>query len=840
VNESRRRTAWYLVARTLPRRPRGLVAVVLLVGLVGGVGLGSIAAARRTQSAFPAYLRSSNASDLQLVIYHLSGVGFTANIASELAHLGGVAHVSNAPTLFVVPTGGVVPRAFEDGVVDVEGSTGGEYWRYDRPSVVAGTMANPRDPDEIVASTQAASVLGWRLGEHVVLSAYNAQQMAAARQFPPRVTPIARVPVTLVGLVVFADRVAHDDVDRYPTYVLVTPALTAEIHSEAFPDYAFSLVHGGAGVSLVEREVLRYLPPGSVYQFHVTSVVAGQVERATRPESIALAAFGLIALAFALLVGALALRREVWSRRLALDVARALGADRVTRVAAMTAGALLAVVLGTLVAIALATALSPLAPLGGLRQVDPSPGVALDGLVLSCGAALLVVALGAAAIAASVRAARSPVADVERSRRSRFAEAASRAGLPPSVVTGLRFSLAADSTAAGTQVRSGLIASVLAVAVVVTTVTFASGLSTLDSHPALYGWDWGSAILSPNGSSLPPAAGSLLSRDRDVAAWTPLNFANAQVDGVTVPIIITPTHAAIAPPLLSGHEVDATDQVVLGSTTLAQLHRRLGQRVVVSYGWKRDYPVYVPPTTVTIVGVATLPAIGEPGNLHTSLGLGAVLAEGIEPPPFRAALHQPDVNLDGPAMDVVRLRASVGAAAGLASLEGVARSATSLMQHDPMGGGDPPYVVVGPQRPAEIVAYEASGATPAVLALALAIGATAALALALTSSVRRRRRDLGLLKTLGFTRRQLASTIAAQSTVVALVGVLVGVPVGVALGRWLWILFARQIGAVPDATVPTLQLVGIAAGALVLANVVAAVPGRVAARTPAALVLRSE
>ena len=187
----------------------------------------------------------------------------------------------------------------------------------------------------------------------------------------------------------------------------------------------------------------------------------------------------------------------------------------------------------------------------------------------------------------------------------------------------------------------------------------------------------------------------------------------------------------------------------------------------------------------------------------------------------------------------MRLRASVTPAAGVGSLESIARAATALMQRDPDAGG-PPYLVVGPQRPAEIVAYEASGATPALLAVALAAGATAALALALTSSVRRRRRDLGLLKTLGFTRRQLASTIAAQSTVVALVGVFIGIPVGVAVGRWLWILFARQIGAVPDATVPILQLVGLALGTLILANLIAAVPGRLAARTPAALVLRSE
>ena len=60
------------------------------------------------------------------------------------------------------------------------------------------------------------------------------------------------------------------------------------------------------------------------------------------------------------------------------------------------------------------------------------------------------------------------------------------------------------------------------------------------------------------------------------------------------------------------------------------------------------------------------------------------------------------------------------------------------------------------------------------------------------------------------------------------------------VGRWLWILFARQIFAVPRPTVPQLSLVLVAVGALVLANVVAAFPGRRAARTPTALLLRAE
>jgi ABC-type lipoprotein release transport system permease subunit len=62
----------------------------------------------------------------------------------------------------------------------------------------------------------------------------------------------------------------------------------------------------------------------------------------------------------------------------------------------------------------------------------------------------------------------------------------------------------------------------------------------------------------------------------------------------------------------------------------------------------------------------------------------------------------------------------------------------------------------------------------------------------------------------------------------------------VALGRWLWILFADQIYAVPRPTVPALSLLFVCLGALLLASIVAALPGRHASRTPAALVLRAE
>jgi ABC-type antimicrobial peptide transport system permease subunit len=82
--------------------------------------------------------------------------------------------------------------------------------------------------------------------------------------------------------------------------------------------------------------------------------------------------------------------------------------------------------------------------------------------------------------------------------------------------------------------------------------------------------------------------------------------------------------------------------------------------------------------------------------------------------------------------------------------------------------------------------------------------------------------------------------VAWQSTISVAIGVLVGVPLGIISGRLLWDLFATEINAVPSPTVPVGWVVAIGLGSLVLANVVAAVPGRVAARTPTALVLRAD
>jgi hypothetical protein len=405
-------------------------------------------------------------------------------------------------------------------------------------------------------------------------------------------------------------------------------------------------------------------------------------------------------------------------------------------------------------------------------------------------------------------------------------------------VVGVRFAVEPGRGRTAVPVRSALWGAVLAVMLVVATLTFGSGLRTLVSRPSLYGWNWNYLLTSVN--DVPPQALALLDHDRSVAGWTGVQDLEFQVDGQNVPGLMTDSHAAVGPPLLSGHAVDGSNQIVVGAATLAHLGKRLGDTVVASMGAPQDAPVYVPPTRLVIVGTATMPALGGASTLadHTTMGTGALVSREIVPAAFRQALTSPDPTLNGPSLVLVRLRQGVSAAAGRADMLRIADTADHDFAADPEATGDT-VSVLSVQHPAEIVNYRSTGATPIVLAAGLALAAVVALGLTLTASVRRRRRDLALLKTLGFTRRQVAATVAWQSSVAALVGIVVGLPAGIAVGRWLWILFAQQIYAVPRPTVP-LSVVLVVPAALVIANVVAAIPGRIAARTPAALVLRME
>jgi len=143
-------------------------------------------------------------------------------------------------------------------------------------------------------------------------------------------------------------------------------------------------------------------------------------------------------------------------------------------------------------------------------------------------------------------------------------------------------------------------------------------------------------------------------------------------------------------------------------------------------------------------------------------------------------------------------------------------------------------------RASAIVNTEQMGGQPLTLALGLAAAAVLSLALTVFSLVRRRRRELALLKALGMTRSQVRAVIAWQTTLTLLIAVAVGGALGIAGGRLAWHAFAGSLGVAPIVEVPVAALI-LGLVALVLAgNLLASLPAAVAARTRPGVSLRTE
>jgi len=144
------------------------------------------------------------------------------------------------------------------------------------------------------------------------------------------------------------------------------------------------------------------------------------------------------------------------------------------------------------------------------------------------------------------------------------------------------------------------------------------------------------------------------------------------------------------------------------------------------------------------------------------------------------------------------------------------------------------------ERPGDVSSLARISDVPFALAGLLAVLAIGTLAHTLITATRRRRRELAMLKTLGFVRAQISGAIAWQATTLIAIALFIGLPVGIAVGRWSWGRFADQLGVLSVPVVPWLAILIAVPAALLIGNIIAALPGRSAARTHAALVLRNE
>ncbi|HVA06430.1 MAG TPA: hypothetical protein VNG12_06805, partial [Acidimicrobiales bacterium] len=232
--------AWYRGRASLRSRRGGLLAVVILVGLIGGLAMGSLAAARRTASSFSVFWQASNPSDLAGISGVLnplvgSNAGYNAATIATLAHLPHVGHVESASGFDMLPlnadgTPFNAPNFYPPSAGNGLGSVDGLWFDQNRVTVTEGRMANPARANEFMLSAQGAQALGYHVGETVPIGIYTNDQTNLPGFGTSRVKPYRVLRETLTGIIVFGNSVVQDDVDMEgSSNNLFTPALTRQL-----------------------------------------------------------------------------------------------------------------------------------------------------------------------------------------------------------------------------------------------------------------------------------------------------------------------------------------------------------------------------------------------------------------------------------------------------------------------------------------------------------------------------------------------------------------------------------------------------------------------------------
>ena len=536
------------------------------------------------------------------------------------------------------------------------------------------------------------------------------------------------------------------------------------------------------------------------------------VDRTLDTQAVALQILALLTALVAVLICGQLLARFTALESTEYPVLSALGMGVRER---FTLGALRAVAIGAVgmvIAVVLASALSPIFPTGLARTAEPDPGLRVDGLVLGVGGIAVLIVVVLLVLWPAWNAARAAVATAPpRTRTAATARALAARGAPLPVSTGVRMALEPGQGRSSVPVRSSLIGVTLGVITLVAALTFGASLGHLLDTPRLYGKTWDVEFTTYDDVLFTRGA-SLLERDDRVDGVAVGNFhAGFDIEGHAVDgLALDRGQSDISPTILEGRGPRGPNEIALGTRTLRAIDADVGDTVEVGRGVRDRAPV-----RMRIIGRAVFPVFAIGGQL----GDGAVMT-------LRGAERISEDFAD-PSDTSVLVRLAPGA-----KLDELSADLDEQV-------GDHAFVI-GQGKPTDILNFGRVEGTPYILGAILAALSLAALTHLLLSATRRKRRDLAILKTLGFVRRQVRSAVGWQATTLIAIALVVGIPLGIAAGRWIWTLFANELGVAVEPRVPWLAIVLLIPIGVAVANLIARWPARIAAHTPTATVLRSE
>jgi hypothetical protein len=681
----------------------------------------------------------------------------------------------------------------------------------DRGRLITGRFADPTKIDEVTIDESLANRLHVRVGGNIPIESYSPDQISAILHGATNVGALSGPSLKLH--VVGIDRLPLDLGDQAEVggWLILTPAF----------DRAYSHRIGIFGTGLRVRTYrgetdvpgviasARHIFGGSLLSTQGLAVEKEGARSAINVLATALwISAGVAALAGTAII-AIGLSRESDLVRSRERMLRSLGFTRRQQLLTAAPFDLLVAGIGAVLAVGGSVALSPLFPVGVARQADPDIGLHADPFVMAVGVALLVGVVLVIGLTAGYRAT-APVA-----ARSNYAttggkltvsERLAHAGFGPTASNGARMAFTSGDTSPAVPVRSAHLGSIFGVLALTAALLFTTNLHLLAASPDRYGWTWDFKIADTSANT--PCGGPIfgLARTHGLASVSEVCFQNVQIDGhpETALAFTSLRGQRIDPKVILGRSPRNSSEIALGAATMRDLGKRLGDQVRVR-GRKSSY-------TYTVVGETVLPSFGQAQPIDD----GAVFTGSGFAPLF-------DPNIFS--------RYFVGTYSAAANRSQVSERISAIP-----GLSQPS----GPTLPVEVSHLQQTAWFPLSMAFLLGGLALVTVGSTLVVSIRRRRREFAVLKTLGFTRGQVGLTVAWEASAFAVTGAAIGIPGGLLVGIFAWHLVADGLGIQMTTVFPIGVCVCLAVGTFLGFNLIAVIPGRLAARIRPAESLRTE
>jgi hypothetical protein len=801
------------------RRWRALIVLALLVALTTGTVLAAAAGARRGQSAFDRLWAQTLPATSAVVP---NQPGFDWSKVEQLPEV-------SATALFIVYYGASVSGTgtagpFSNGNLAFPPANASMLHAVEKPVMLDGRASSPGAADEVVASPHFMSAYGLHVGDPVTIHLSSPGQAQAGFEASPSGKPLGpAVQVRIVGVMrspFWLDEPGDSGgimptyafVQKYQRYIVGTDPAT----SANFTNALVRLKGGEAQIPAFKADLARVTGRSDIDVWDNWVQVGGPVVKAIGYEAAWLLAFGVAALLAALFLVGQAIARYAAGTADDLRVLQAMGLTRWQAAVSAAVAPGLAAVAGATLGVAAALVASLWMPIGLASLAEPSPGFDADWLVLAPGwaAAVLLVAAGALWLTSRALAAGRLSA---APRGSAVAAAASAAGLPVAAVVGTRFALEPGRGRSAVPVFPAVAGAIAGVLGVLAAFTFSAGISDAISHPERFGVTWQlDAFYGINGQEFGPTAqvSRAVAASSDVTGFLDLRVSGAQSGTTSVEsFTYTPVGGKRLPVVLTAGQLPASpDQITLAPTTAKKLHAVVGSVIPLAGGSASRL--------MTVSGVGFVPA-----GPHNDYDQGAWLTPAGFDQLFRGSHYAFKFHLAAlslrPGTDLAAATKAINAAA--AGVKG--------------GAG----LQFGPPDPASpLGTLEDLRVLPTALAGFLALLAVGAVGYALTTAVRRRGRELAVLRALGLTSREARLVVVTQGTLLAVAGLAIGIPLGLVVGRLVWRIVADLTPLAYQPPLAPWALILIAPAALLAANLLAVWPGWRAARLRASQVLRTE